>query len=59
MMNDRIVNEISLKNVKIIKLSKTNYRVLIGPFDDINSLRISFEKMKSLFFENLEIIKNV
>ena len=59
MMHDRIVNEISLKNVKIIKLSKTNYRVLIGPFDDINSLRISFEKMKSLFFENLEIIKNV
>ena len=48
-----------LKNVNIVKLSQTNYRVLIGPFDDINTLKISFEKMKSLFFENLEIIKNV
>ena len=55
----RIKSEVYLKNLKILKLSKTNYRVLIGPFDDINSLRISFEKMKSLFFENLEIIKNV
>ena len=58
-MVDRIKNETSLKNLKIIQLSKTNYRVLIGPFDDINSLRNSFEKMKSLYFENLEVIKNV
>ena len=58
-MVDRIKNETSLKNLKIIQLSKTNYRVLIGPFNDINSLRNSFEKMKSLYFENLEVIKNV
>ena len=59
MMVDRIRSEVSIKNLKIIKLSKTNYRVLIGPFNDINSLKNSFEKMKSLYFENLEIIKNV
>ena len=43
----------------IKKLSETNYRVLIGPFDDIKSLKESFEKIKSLNFENLEILKNV
>ncbi len=59
LMIDRIKNETSLSNYKLIELSKTNYRVLIGPFNDINSLKKSFEIMKSLYFENLEILKNV
>ena len=58
-MISRIKDETSLKNYKIIKLSKTNYRVLIGPFNDINSLKKSFEEIKLLNFENLEILKNV
>ena len=59
LMIDRIKTETSINQVKLIKLSKTNYRVLLGPFNDINSLRDSFEKMNSLNFENLEILKNV
>jgi cell division septation protein DedD len=58
-MIDRIKSETSLKYLKIIKLSKNKYRVLIGPFNDIKSLKESFEKMNSLLFENLEIINNV
>ena len=59
MMIDRIKTETPVKNAKVIKLSETNYRVLIGPFNDIKSLIDSFEKMNSLNFENLEILKNV
>tara|TARA_B100001121_G_scaffold307528_1_gene329251 strand:- start:1667 stop:2419 length:753 start_codon:yes stop_codon:yes gene_type:complete len=59
MMLKRINHETSLKNIKIIELSKTKYRVLIGPFNDIKSIKDSFEKMNSLEFENLEILKNV
>jgi hypothetical protein len=59
LMIDRIKNETTLRNYKIVQLSKTNYRVLIGPFNDIKSLKESFEKMNSLYFENLEILKNV
>mgnify|MGYP001254289578 CR=1 FL=1 len=59
LMIDRIIKETSVKKYKIVKLSKTNFRVLIGPFNDIYSLKKSFEKMESLYFENLEIIKNV
>ena len=55
---DRIKNETSLKNLKIVKISKTKYRVLIGPFSDIKSLRESFEKIDVLNFENLEILNN-
>tara|TARA_B100000579_G_C22811812_1_gene845679 strand:- start:1176 stop:1928 length:753 start_codon:yes stop_codon:yes gene_type:complete len=58
LMINRIKTETKLENLKIIELSKTNYRVLLGPFNDINSLKESFEKMNSLYFENLEILKN-
>ena len=59
LMIDRIKTETSLTNIKLVELSKTNYRVLLGPFNDINSLKESFEKMSLLYFENLEILKNV
>jgi cell division protein FtsN len=58
-MISRIKSETSLKKIRLIELSKTNYRVLLGPFNDINSLKESFEKLSTLYFENLEIIKNV
>ena len=57
-MVDRIKVEASIKNLTIKKLSNTKYRVLIGPFNDIKSLKNSFEKMSTLNFENLEILKN-
>ncbi len=59
LMIEKIKNETTIKDIKLIRLSKTNYRVLLGPFNDINSLKESFEKMNSLYFENLEILKNV
>ncbi len=59
LMKDRIKNETSIKNIKIIRLSETKYRVLIGPFNDIQSLKDSFEKINSFNFENLEILNNV
>ena len=58
-MIDRIKSEALISNSKIIKISETNYRVLIGPFNDIKSLKDSFEKMNTLNFENLEILNNV
>ena len=58
-MLQRIKDETLIKDIKIIKLSKTKYRVLIGPFNDIKTLKKSFEKMDTFKFENLEIINNV
>ena len=58
-MIDRIRKETNIQNPKIIKLSKTKYRVLLGPFNDINSIKKVFEKIKVLNFENLEVLKNV
>ena len=58
-MLNRIKKETSINNLKIIKLSKTKYRLLIGPFNDIKSLKDTFENMNVFNFENLEILKNV
>jgi hypothetical protein len=58
-MIDRIKNETNLKNYVLKKISKTKYRVLLGPFNDIKKLEESFNEMKLLDFENLEILKNV
>ena len=53
-MTNRIIGETNVKNPIIQTLSKTKYRVLLGPFNDIKSLKDAFEKMNSLNFENLE-----
>ena len=58
LMKDRIRKETSVKKLKIRRLSQTKYRVLIGPFNDIKSLKDSFENLNSFNFENLEILKN-
>ncbi|MDC3007205.1 hypothetical protein OAY86_02465 [Candidatus Pelagibacter sp.] len=59
LMVDKIKDEAKIKNLTINRLSNTKYRVLIGPFNDIKSLKNSFEKMSYFNFENLEIINNV
>ena len=58
-MRDRILKETTMNSLKIIRLSPTKYRVLIGPYSDIKTLKKSFDKMNILNFENLEILKNV
>ena len=56
---NRIKNETNIKKTLIKKLSKTKYRVLLGPFNDIKKLEKSFNEIKVLNFENIEILKDV
>ncbi len=56
-MKNRILNELKMKNTKISKLSSNNYRVYIGPFKNINDLKINYNIVSQLEFENIEIIK--
>ena len=58
-MINRIISETSVKDPAIKKLSETKYRVLLGPFNDIKKLEESFNNIKLLNFENLEILKDV
>ena len=57
-MIDRIKKETPVNNVRIQNLSSTQYRVFLGPFNNMNSLQKAFSAISALEFENIEIIKN-
>ena len=57
-MIDRIKKETLVNNARIQNLSSTQYRVFLGPFNNINSLQKAFSDIRTLEFENIEIIKN-
>ena len=56
-MKSRISNETSIKDVNINKLSPTKFRVFLGPFEDLNSLKKSFNAINILEFDSIEILK--
>ncbi len=56
-MKKRILSETTIKNVNIIKISNTNFRVFLGPYNNLNSLKKSFNAISILEFDNIEIIK--
>ena len=56
-MKSIIISETSVEKVYIDKLSSTKFRVFLGPYSDLNSLKKSFNAINVLQFENIEIIK--
>ena len=57
MMQNRMKEELNLKNSKISKISNTSFRVYLGPFNNLKSLKSAFDDITPLNFENIEIIK--
>ncbi len=57
MIQKRIKDELNLKNPKISKISNTNFRVYLGPYENLKSLKKAFDGITPLNFENIEIIK--
>ena len=53
----RIKKETIIKKVKINKISTTQFRVFLGPFQNLDSLKNEFNAINILQFENIEIIK--
>ncbi len=58
LMKKRIKKESKIKNPKIKRIADNKYRVYLGPYTNINALQNSFNDIKILKFENIEIIKN-
>ena len=57
LMQKRIKDELNIKNSKIKQISNTNFRVYMGPFENLKSLKNAFDDINPLNFENIEIIK--
>jgi hypothetical protein len=56
-MKTRVLTETSIKKVIINKLSRNKFRVYLGPFNNLNSLKNSFNAINVLQFDTIEIIK--
>ncbi len=54
----RIQDETIIKKINLKRLSETNYRVFLGPFNNLISLKKAFNDINLLNFENIEIIRN-
>lgn len=57
LLKNRLLDEFKVTNVKITELSKNNYRVYLGPFNNLESLKKKFNDISNLDFENIEILK--
>ena len=56
-LKKRIKNELNVNNVKINEISKTEFRVYLGPYDNLKKIKEIYEKILKLEFENIEILK--
>ena len=57
LVKERIMSETNIKKINIVKTAKNNFRLSIGPYKSVEKLREDFDQMESLYFENLELIK--
>ena len=57
MLKERLFNEFNIKNVSIKKFSNNEFRVYIGPFNNLDVLKNAFDKVTKTDFENIEIVK--
>ena len=56
-LKKRLIDEYNVKNVKIKKMSTNRYRVYIGSFNNLDSIKKAYNEINKLNFENIEIIK--
>ena len=56
-LKNRLLNDYNIKNIKIKKMSKNNYRIYKGPFMNLESIKNDYKDIMRLNFENIEIIK--
>ena len=56
-MVSRISSEAGIDKISIEKLSNTKFRVFVGPYTNLNSLKKSFNAINALEFDSIEIIK--
>jgi len=57
MLKNRLIEEFKLNNINIKKMSKNNYRVYKGPFNNLESIKKEINIIIKVDFDNIEILK--
>ena len=53
---ESLVKKTKMNNISVKKINNKNYRLLVGPFKNFNSLKKSYISLNKLEFENLNIL---
>lgn len=53
---ESLVKKTKMNNISVKKINNKNYRLLVGPFQNFNSLKKSYISLNKLEFENLNIL---
>ncbi len=56
-LQNRIKSELNVKDSKIYEINKNLYRLYVGPFNNLISLKTAYNDVSKLEFENIEMIK--
>ncbi len=56
-LQNRIKSELNVKDSKIYEINKNLYRLYVGPFNNLISLKTAYNDISKLEFENIEMIK--
>jgi len=59
LLKKRLISEVKMDNFYIKKIGNNNYRLISGPFKNINTLKSAYISLNNLGFENLNINKIV
>ena len=57
MLTNRLANDHGINDIKTKKISKNTFRVYMGPFNKLESIKKNYNNIIKLNFENIEIIK--
>ena len=57
MLRNRLSDDHGINDIKIKKLYKNSFRVYMGPFNKLESIKKNYNNIIKLNFENIEIIK--
>ena len=57
LLQNRLISDFYIKDSNISMISKTKFRLFMGPYSNIDNLKLAYSKIEKLDFENLEIIK--
>ena len=56
-LQNRIKSDLNVKDSKIYEINKNLYRLYVGPFNNLISLKTAYNDISKLEFENIEMIK--
>ena len=54
-LKNKLINELNIDNMSVIKINNNTYRLLVGPFKNFNALKTTYISLNNFGFESLNV----